>query len=247
MKYNFFQKEKDNLDLSKIMRGNTSSYNKNYIYNNIQKDINKYNFQSSRYKRIIINNIFSNREIDNNALSKNVNNLKNNLSIPKDNNNNNNNNYKIYPPNLFNSYEYKSSRNHRLNDLEKIINKNIIENKVKTPNIQENLINQRYKNQSENTNRNNFKFIDGKILDKNFQEDGDIDYYQKKKLYLKDNDKKIKELITTSFQEIKEKLAIKEKNIIELNNKIKEYEKDKQNYENKIKLLNEKIDEINRR
>ena len=245
MKYNFHQKEKDDLDLLKIMRGNTSSYNKNHIYNNMQKDINKYNFQSSRYKRIIINNIFSNREIDNNALSKNVNNLKNNLSLPKDNNNNNN--YKIYPPNLFNSYEYKSSRNHRLNDLEKIINKNIIENKVKTPNIQENLINQRYKNQSENTNRNNFKFIDGKILDKNFQEEGDIDYYQKKKLYLVDKDKKMKELITTSFQEIKEKLVIKEKNIIELNNKIKEYEKDKQNYENKIELLNEKIDEINRR
>ena len=111
-----------------------------------------------------------------------------------------------------------------MHSLEKIIKKDLIENKVKTPNIQENLINQRYKIQSENNNIFNFKYIDGKIFGKNYKEEGDlIDYYRKKKLYL-DNDRNIKELIITTFKELKDKLKIKEKNIIELNNKIKEYE-----------------------
>ena len=120
--------------------------------------------------------------------------------------------------------------------LENIINKDLIENKVKTPNIQENLINQKNKIQIENNNISNFKIIDGKIFDKNYKEEGDlIGYYKKKKLYL-DSNKGIKELIT-KFKELKDKLKIKEKNIIELNNKIKEYE-------SKIKQLNKSINEF---
>ena len=221
MKYINFQKEKEDLDLQKNIKGKTSSYTKDKIYFNIQRDINKYNFKSPRYKNIILNNILSIKENNNNTLNKNINIFKNNSKKSKDNDNN----LGKFTPKVYNSFEFKSNRNRPLNSLEKIINKDLIESKVKTPKIQENLINQRYKIQSENNNIFNFKYIDGKIFGKNYKEEGDlIDYYRKKKLYL-DNDRNIKELIITTFKELKDKLKIKEKNIIELNNKIKEYER----------------------
>ena len=240
MKYNYNQKEKE-WDLSNIIKGNSSSYTKNNIYYNIQKNINK--FGSSRYKSIKLNDIFFNKGFDNNDLIKNINNLEYNLNKSKDNNNNS----RINPPNIFNSFEYKDNRYSHLNSLEKIINNNIIENKVEKTNIQEYLIDPRNKIRSENIKRNNLKIIDGSIFDTNSQEERDIiDYFKKKKFY-RDNDRRIMELIRAPFQELKDKLVVKEKNIIELNNKIKEYKENNQKYENKIDQLNEKIDEMNAR
>ena len=155
MKNKIFQKEKGEWDLDKIIRGKTSSYTIDYDFRNIQRNIIEYKLKSLRYKNIILNNIFSIEENDNNDLNKNINIFKNNSNKSKDNNND----YGIFLPNVFNSFEYKSNRNRPLYSLEKIINKDLIENKVKTPNIQENLINQRNKIQSENNNIFNFKYF----------------------------------------------------------------------------------------
>ena len=108
MKNKNFQKEKGEWDLDKIIRGKTSSsYTKDNDFPNIQRNINKYKLKSPRYKNIILNNIFPIEENDNNALNKNINIFKNNSNKSKDNNND----YKIFPPNVFNSFEYKSHRN----------------------------------------------------------------------------------------------------------------------------------------
>ena len=139
MKYKNFLKEKEDWDLQKNKRGKTLEYTKDTDFSNIKRNIIKYNFKSPRYRNIILNNIISIKENDNNDLNKNINIFKNNSKKSKDNNNN----YGIIPPNVFNSFEYKSNRNRPLHSLEKIIKKDLIENKVKTPNIQENLINQR--------------------------------------------------------------------------------------------------------
>jgi hypothetical protein len=140
------------------------------------------------------NNLFSKKETDNNVLIKNNNNLKNNSNKSKGNNN-----YETFLPNVFNSYEYKSNRNRPSKTLEKIVKKNLIKNKPKTSNIQEDLIYQRNKIRSENIIRNNDIFIDGRIFVPNFKDEGDIiNYYTKKKFYL-DYDK----MIITSFQKKK--------------------------------------------
>ena len=82
-----FQKEKGEWDLDKIIRGKTSSYTKDNDFPNIQRNINKYKLKSPRYKNIILNNIFSIEENDNNDLNKNINIFKNNSNKSKDNNN----------------------------------------------------------------------------------------------------------------------------------------------------------------
>ena len=229
MKYKNFQKEKEDWNLPKIIKGNASSYYKNNNYFNIQRDINNL-IKNPGYNKINLNNFFSKKKTDNNVLNKNITNLKNNS-----NKSNENNNYETFFPNVFKSFEFKSNRNRPSKTLEKIINKNLIKNKPKTSKIQENLINQRNKIQSENINRNKNIIIDGRIFGPNFQDEGDIiiDYYTKKKFYL-DYDK----MMITSFQKIKDQLKIKEKKIIELNNKIRDYK-------NEIEQLYEKIDEIN--
>ena len=204
MNFNF-KKVKEDSDFFKILEDNLSSDLESFAYNNRLKErfntIDFNNFENSRLRKTKPN-LFNNDYYSNNL------NAKRNISKY-------NNKYVLYPPNKFNSFEHKSKKNSDLKNLEKIMNKNLIKNKFRTPAIQENIT---IKNK---TKIENIKKIINGI-----------------------NNKKKEKLISTPFHGVKDKLIVKDKdkdNIIELYNKLKEYEKDKQKYENNINQLNEKI------
>ena len=207
-----YQKEKEDCHLPNIIRGKTSSYTKDKIYFNMEKDTYNYQFKSPIYNNNIYNNIFSIKEIDNKIFNKKNNNFRYNFHKSKDNKNN----YGIISQKVFNSFEYKSKRKHRLNS--------------RIPNIRENLINQRYKIQSESNNRNHI-IIDGRIFGHNFQEKRDIiNYNNEKKFYLNS--------IRMTEELIKEKNKINKlnKNIDEIDTKEKDIKKE---MEELLKIKNE--------
>ena len=100
----------------------------------------------------------------------------------------------------------------------------------KIPNIRENLINQRYKIQSESNNRNNI-IIDGRIFGHNFQEKRDIINYNNEKKFYLNSKRMIEELI-------KERNKIKQlnKNTDEIDTKEKDIKKE---MEELLKIKNE--------
>ena len=207
-----YQKEKEDCHLPNIIRGKTSSYTKDKIYFNMEKDTYNYQFKSPIYNNNIYNNIFSIKEIDNKIFNKKNNNFRYNFHKSKDNKNN----YGIISQKVFNSFEYKSKRKHRLNS--------------RIPNIRENLINQRYKIQSESNNRNNI-IIDGRIFGSNSQEKGDIILYNNEKKFYLNSKRMIEELI-------KERNKIKQlnKNTDEIGTKEKDIKKE---MEELLKIKNE--------
>ena len=207
-----YQKEKEDCHLPYIIRGKTSSYTKDKIYFNMEKDTYNYQFKSPIYNNNIYNNIFSIKEIDNKIFNKKNNNFRYNFHKSKDNKNN----YGIISQKVFNSFEYKSKRKHRLNS--------------RIPNIRENLINQRYKIQSESNNRNNI-IIDGRIFGSNSQEKGDIILYNNEKKFYLNSIRMTEELIKE-----KNKINKLNKNIDEIDTKEKDIKKE---MEELLKIKNE--------